>query len=270
MAITLTELQTSRTVRAGDTEQAILRYVAEGSADEQAILTAVEGTAPATYDTLVRQDIDIEPAVQDVDGSEGVWNVEVTYVPPEDKETSDSYLVNFDTGGGTQHITQSLATIQNYPIGTAPDHKGAIGVTKDSVEGVDILLPVYNWSQTHYFDNAAIDATYIGKLFALTGRTNNASFKGCAAGECLFRGASGSRKGDGQWEVTFSFAGSPNRTGLVVGDLTGIAKEGWEYLWVEYTDVKDGTSNSMVKRPFAAHVERVYDEGDFSDLGIGT
>jgi hypothetical protein len=45
--------------------------------------------------------------------------------------------------GGTQHITQSLATIQKYAAaGTAPDFGGAIGVTHDSVEGVDITVPM--------------------------------------------------------------------------------------------------------------------------------
>ena len=48
-------------------------------------------------------------------------------------------VLGLQAGGGTQHITQSIATIQKYapPGKTAPDFKGAIGVTHDSVEGVD-------------------------------------------------------------------------------------------------------------------------------------
>ena len=78
------------------------------------------------------------------------------------------------------------------------------------------------------------------------------------------------RRGDDDWEITFRFAGSPNRSGLSVGPIGNIAKKGWEYLWVRYADAEDAASHSLVKAPLAAYVEKVYEEGDFSDLGIGT
>lgn len=105
-------------------------------------------------------------------------------------------------------------------------------------------------------------------LFYLTGRVNHAPFKGFAAGEVLFLGASGSQRGQEDWEVTFSFAASPNVTGLAVGQITGIAKKGWEYLWVRYEDAVD--AHTLVKQPAAAYVEQVYPYGDFALLGIGT
>jgi hypothetical protein len=47
----------------------------------------------------------------------------------------------FDTSGGTQHITQSLATIASYAAtGTPPNFGGAVGVTHDSVEGWMLTL----------------------------------------------------------------------------------------------------------------------------------
>ena len=57
-------------------------------------------------------------------------------------------------------------------------------------------------------------------------------------------------------------------TGLQVGDITGIDKKGWEYLWVRYADAED--QNVLVKRPIAAYVEQVYESGNFALLGIGT
>jgi len=148
--------------------------------------------------------------------------------------------------------------------------KGAIGVTHDNVEGVDIAIPVYNFSETHYIDDALVTPAYRGTLFSLTGKTNNAAFKGCAAGECLFLGASGSKRGEEDWEITFRFAASPNRTNITVGDITVASKKGWEYLWVRYADAEDATAKALVKLPVAAYVEKVYEEGDFSQLGIGT
>jgi len=106
--------------------------------------------------------------------------------------------------------------------------------------------------------------------FSLTGKVNDAAFKGLAAGECLFLGASGSKRGEEDWEITFRFAASLNRTGISVGSITGIAKKGWEYLWVRYADVEDAGSNTLVKQPVAAYVEQVYEYGNFAALGIGT
>jgi len=106
--------------------------------------------------------------------------------------------------------------------------------------------------------------------FALTGKVNNASWKGFAAGEVLFLGVSGSKRGEDDWEITFRFAASPNRTNIQIGNITVASKKGWEYLWVRYADVEDGGSNTLVKQPVAVYVEKVYEEGDFSALGIGT
>ncbi|MBC7326197.1 MAG: hypothetical protein H5T99_12950, partial [Moorella sp. (in: Bacteria)] len=70
--------------------------------------------------------------------------------------------------------------------------------------------------------------------------------------------------------ITFKFAASPNKTNITIGDITGIAKKGWEYLWVLYEDAEDTNAQRLVKRPVAAFVEQVYPYGDFSQLGIGT
>ena len=69
--------------------------------------------------------------------------------------------------------------------------------------------------------------------------------------------------------ISFKFAASPNATGLVVGDITGIAKKGWEYLWVRYADAEDTSAKVLVKKPIAAYVEQVYPYGNFAGLGIG-
>jgi hypothetical protein len=85
----------------------------------------------------------------------------------------------------------------------------------------------------------------------------------------LFLGASGAKRGEEDWEITFRFAASPNMTGLQIGDITGINKKGWEYLWVRYADDEDANAKVLIKKPIAAYVEKVYEDGDFSGLGIG-
>lgn len=272
MAVTCTENVDSQEFESG--RSATLRYTIRGTASTSAAITALLGEAPSTYGGLFRQPPRVEPVSIDTDDPDTcIWLGTVEYAtaewqdPPEAGDSSFS----FDTGGGTQHITQSLATVHSYPSGTAPDHQGAIGATESGVDGVDITVPVYSFSETHFFAPETVDSTYKGKLFALTGKVNSASFRGLAAGECLFLGASGSRRGTGSddlWELTFKFAGSPNRTGMSVGSISGIAKEGWEYLWVRYEDEVDDTAKTMVKRPVAVYVEKVYESGNFSDLGL--
>jgi hypothetical protein len=265
---TLTEKIDSREWTTGDDASVVLHYLLAGVADDLSAKSLLESSTAANYDGLVRQSIQFEPVWVDTDSGDGLWDCRVRYAAqPETGESSFS----FDTGGGTQHITQSLGTVASYAAsGTAPDFGGAVGVTHDSVEGVDITVPVYQFAETHYLADDTVTPAYKGTLFNLTGKVNDASFKGLAAGECLFLGASGSKRGADDWEITFRFAGSPNRTGLTVGPITGIAKKGWEYMWVRYADAEDSAAKAIVKKPVAVYVEKVYEEGSFSGLGIGT
>ncbi len=150
----------------------------------------------------------------------------------------------------------------------APNFHGAIGVNDDQVAGTDITVPVYNFTETHFVDDFLVTSTYKSNLFLLTGRVNNAVFKDFAKGELLFLGASGSKRGKEDWEITFRFAASPNIQDLTLGTILGIAKEGWQYLWVRFSDDEDSTSHTLIKRPVAAYVEQVYPYGDFGLLGL--
>lgn len=272
MSIIVTEKLESRRVALGPSPTAELRFNVRGTASDVAARVALEDETPWFYDmydngTLIlpRDSVTVEPVGHEL--WEGV--VRFALVP----QAAES-VFSFDTGGGTQHITQSLETVSSYvPTGAtdpAPDYAGAIGATEDSIEGVDIAVPVYHFSETHWFSNAAITPAYKATLFHLTGKVNDAAWKGFEAGEVLFLGASGAKRGLNPWEITYRFAGSENKTGLTVGDITGINKKGWEYLWVRYADEADDASHRIVRRPIAAYVERVYEDGDFSALGIGS
>jgi len=266
------ELVESRKVSSGENPKIELVYRLAGTSDEALALSTADASVPATYGsapTLVKQVVSVEPVWVDTVNDEGEWRVTATYGELEPTEVGGSSY-NFDTGGGTTHITHSKSTEHSYKAGggTPPDHKNAIGWTPDGIEGTDIVTPVFNFSETHIIDDADVDAAYKLALFAATGKTNNATFKGFATGEVLFLGASGSKRGNDSWEITFNFAASPNETGLEIGDITGIAKDGWEYVWVRFE--KDTDQNSRIERPEAAYVEKVYDSADFSTLGIGT
>ncbi|NBX72727.1 MAG: hypothetical protein EBQ89_00310, partial [Alphaproteobacteria bacterium] len=151
------------------------------------------------------------------------WQLSVTYVKEgaEDSNQPDPLKRSrsFDTSGGTAHYTQAIVKKlpndggfdlgeRRYPVDSAPDQQGAIGVDGNSVNGVDVVVPALQWTETYDVPTAYITSTYIKQLSTLTGSVNDAAFRTFKAGEVLFLGASGaqewdSQKGDGPWSLTF-------------------------------------------------------------------
>lgn len=261
--ITCEEKFDSREVTTGGSGSAILTYIIKGTDDDQAALTELAATAPAAHSSMPRISRTVEPIGPDM------WLGIARYGWQGQNDTGDS-LFSFDTGGGTQHITQSIATVNSYaPAGeSAPDFNGAVGVVESNVEGVDITVPVFNFAETHYLDDSDVDSAYQQALFELTGKVNNAAWRWFYTGEVLFLGAAGSKRGRGDWEITFRFAASMNRSGVNIGPITGISKKGWEYLWVRYRDTEHSASGTIAKEPVAVYIEQVYEYGSFALLGI--
>jgi hypothetical protein len=217
------------------------------------------------------------------------WQLEVTYTKDgaEDSEEPEPLKRSrsFDTGGATQHITQAIPVGEGesldfefrYPS-TAANQSGAIGVDGDNVNGVDIIVPQLTWTETYDVPHQFITTNYIKALSKATGSVNDANFRGFAAGEVLFTGASGSQqwdsdKGDGPWNLSYKFVASANygagktMPAITIGEISNIAKDGHDYLWVRYEDSVN--SNALIKKAKAVYVDRVYRRADFSQLGIG-
>jgi len=261
MPITIDERYNSREATESEDPNTELLYVVQGTDDDLLVKGLVAATAPAFYDGLKRDSFTISTV------GTGVWECSVRYVKLEDESQ-----FTFDTGGGNQHISQSMTTVGRYaaPGEIAPDFQGAIGVNQDQIEGTDITVPIYNFTETHQIDDALVTGAYKAALFFLTGKVNDAPFKGFARGEVLFLGASGAKRGFEDWEITFRFAASPNVTDLHLGNIVVASKEGWHYLWIRFADEEDNAAKTLIKKPIAAYVEQVYEYGDFSGLGIGT
>lgn len=198
-----------------------------------------------------------------------VW----AFTPPQNE---GDQALSFDTGGGRTKITQSLGTTSYAATGTAPNFEGAIGVTKDGVEGIEILVPALSFTITQRFAPGFVTNAYIKLLATLTGCVNGGAFRGCDPGEVLFEGATGTQaNSQAWWDISFKFsaqqnASTTNGNALTVGTITNIDKNGFQYLWVRYQDVDDTTAKALVKQPLAVYVETVYNSADFSQLGIGT
>ena len=221
------------------------------------------------------QDVEVGPLIARAAG-EYWWLASVTWgiQSSGNPDTSPGIppTLRFSTKGGTQHITQSLETVDIYsrlgPVyPPAPDHKGAIGVTRGGIQGVDIVVPAFSWSLSIRTAASSINDAYVMNLESLTGCVNDYTFYGRAAGEVRFDGAEGQRTGD-EMELTFSFSSQRNVTDRTIGDVAGIDKEGWDYLWVLYEEEEDDTAKAMSQVPSGVYVERVSPRADFALLGI--
>jgi len=258
---TVTELHMGHDELIAALSMADIFYLITGAANEAAVRVAAAADTPATYNGMPRRHTRISERV-----NETTWKIRVHYESYIATPLADAFT--FDTTGGSQHITQSILTRGAYapPTKTAPDLQEAIGFDGKNVNGVDIDSPVFAFTETHQMDDADVDQAYKLAVFALTGRVNNAAFRGFAEGECLFRGAVGSQNNGGDWQITYKFASLPNVAGLTVGTITGISKFGWDYMWIAYAEAVD--QSTVIKRPSAVYVEKVYHAGDFTTLEI--
>ena len=188
----------------------------------------------------------------------------------------------FDTSGGTAHITQAKSeTAYALPGATATARKSAINVNGDRVDGVDIVEPALSWTETYDVPSAYVTSAYIKTAASLTGTVNDAAFRLFLAGEVLFLGLSGSQesdaqKGNGPWTLSYKFVASPNAgasgtiPAITVGDITGIEKNGHDYMWVNYQQEANSTTSQLYAKPIEVYVNKVYRDSSFSSLGIGT
>lgn len=255
-----------------------------------AAMNALYAASPATFDVygdaslvLPKAGISVERAENDL--WNGVVNYAIQATPPiAPPEGSPEY--GGDANGGTHRVLRGIATVNRYPnavtqpaLVEAPDQHGFIGVTKDGIEGVDLIIPGFNWTETHYLSKAVATWTYLRTVSEMRGTVNNAAFRGFAAGEVLLADFSWAIRGSGDVQVSFAFVRIPNKTGVTLDYITGIDKKGHEYLWTFWQDkVETGTVQGepnpveigVVREPRGVYVEKVYEEADFSQLSIGT
>jgi hypothetical protein len=221
---------------------------------------------------------------------DNAWQVTIQYEKNGADDGTDPLKRSrsFDTTGATQHITQGITEVitvkgilidrtetvaENRFPSNAADMSGAIGVDSNGVNGVDVVCPQLQWQENYDVPNVYVTSAYIRGVAAMSGTTNIAAFRGFEAGEVLFSGCTGNQewddeKGRGPWSLSYRFVASKNVTGQTIGSIDGIEKKGHEYLWVRYEDAV--VANSLIKKPKAVYVNKVYRGSNFSALGIGT
>lgn len=245
-----------------------VKYRAIGSDNAGFVNSYALGATPAIvstiYGTLYRQDIAVRKT--------GHKQFDITVPYGTRKNETGEWTWDFDTTGGTVHISHARSEVARYPSTTAPDQKGAIGVNGDEVEGTDIIIPVLKVNVNFRHPLGVITIAQAKFLSNITGSVNSQPFLSFDPGEVLFLGARGSDGSTAESTVNYQFAMSSNATGLSIGDITGIAKKGHEYLWVRYEDA-EATADSVVQPVRLAkfvYIDQVYPTTDFATaLGFG-
>jgi hypothetical protein len=251
------------------TGSATIPYRLVGETDLVLADTYARAAIPLTCGAFYRKDVKCS-----YQGAQ-TWDIDAEYGTADSQEpAAGNFKWSFDTTGATKHITQGLLHVATYaaPGRTAIDHGGAIGVTDDSVEGVDVPDRAFKWTETWQLPLGSYGFFYSTILGELTGRVNASYFRGFPAYTVRFDGASGGQSPQESTivEIAYNFSVSPSEIALTVGDITGISKTGWDYLWVRYESQDDSSASKTTPKAIQAEVDRVMTAFNFSMLGIGS
>lgn len=243
-----------------------LRFRAKGERDRAVVEAHALGATPISWLTaaglLWRQDVRIEPA------GHRLYDVSVPY--GQRNNQAGQWTFSFDTTGTVVRIKTARQHVATYDAdglvnSPADPHKGSIGVTGDGeVEGVDVVIPALRLIVEYKHPQGTVSIGYAKQLSRFTGSVNANPFLAgeFEAGELLFLGAAGSDGTHAEATVSYHFAASENVTDFSFASIANIAKQGHEYVWVEYEQIEsDGQPGTAAK---FAHVEKVYREVDFA------
>lgn len=279
MAITVTERPDSRPASVGEGKEVEMRFNVRGTADEEQAILALKDATDATYQDLQRNRVGVRPVFVDVNSpGDCLWLGTVVYTTG---PATGQSTYSFDFSGEREHVEHSIKTRHRYklihPDGsqTNPPNVQGIGDQGDRVEGVDIYVPRYDWTETHYLPEAYVTQAYKTSLFRTCGKINGDPFRGFERGEVLLMGATGQWRPEHEdYRMAFSFSARENRNDLGITDTDGtkygdVVKGGWDYVWFRYTTNEDADSGELRQWVTGVYVEQVYRYADFSVLGIG-
>lgn len=194
-------------------------------------------------------------------------------------------IFTFNTAGGTQHILAALQHVQTYnwdpntstQTTNPTPQDGLLNVTDQGVEGLDIDIGGFEFQITIYL--TLVTYTYLELLQSLTDTVNanvfSASVDGVPftwqIGECRFKGATGSFRAFGDYEITLNFNGNRNQNtangnAITIGPVTGIQKNGQDYLWVDFQPTADNTNYQLARVVRNVYIDQVYAYENWSGI----
>ena len=209
-------------------------------------------------------------------GPPGMWNISVRYAS--DWVGTGESTFTFNTAGGTQHIDHALSHVQTYNSsgGHAPTSQdGWLGVDNaGNVQGMDRPTAAFGCQATLYVEPSVLTTDYVALLYNLTDTVNSNTFTITAdgisitfdPGECRFDGATGSRRGYGDVELTLNWSAAPNLTNVTVAGVPNVTKDGWDVLSVRTQLAVDSTNFIIAPKLQYLFIDQIYERQNFTGL----
>ena len=256
--------------------------------DSQAALAALTAVVPATITVgnylCVLPEYEIMPVLDDP--SRTIFKATVTWKTPEQssgagdepKEPADdtSFTFSFSSiqdvklysGSQTTYTTAGSAT--GVEDGINRQHPDAMP------GGVEINKPIVTFDAKTVISGATATNAWFKDRLDQVWTLNNATFRSLPARSVAFTGLSGSRRTDGNWDITYSFEYRPDNDGQTFNTktdgtgetITTSSSGGWDYVWSAWDKLStDAGKTERVIR--AVHVaDDIYPTSDFSLLGM--
>lgn len=243
----------------GDSQEVSLYYKIAGLEDVNEATALLESTMPTRLGPLYPHHAKVSPV------ADNIWDGEAIY---SSAKPLSQPIYSIEIGVSTSRFTNSLMTVGSYSNGDPiPDFNGAIGVTKDGIEGVDVNVPTFAWNERHLLPDSQINMAYLQVIYNAIAKMNIDPFRIFDVGEALLIGCTMNQSQElPGWEANFRWIGSVNATNFQVGPITVAEKYGHDYLWTYY---RSSTNNgNTVQIPYAVFVERVYQFTDLSALQL--
>ncbi len=208
----------------------------------------------------------------------GIWFATVVYGPVQPPDPS-TWQWEYDATPESVHATCSRECLNVFINGSllaaSPGKSTAIGETPEGLEGADCLSTATSWTEQHQLWATAVPFGYGDALSQLEAQTNQAAFRGYAAGRVLFLGGNLKRSSkDPEWiDANFKFKLDAQRTinlGSGSNAITGIVVPPHCIVDAHFQQVSDTTANVLQRQLEYVRVHRMYDPGDFSKLGLGS
>lgn len=274
MAATAKQITGRHGVISGDGVETVRVWAALDATDEADATSTIVAAAPATVGSMVLDTLTYAERVLDHYECELTYRTYKRRNPPAVNESQ----FNFDVSIVPVKVIVPLSAPTVYkrsddafPL-PADSARWLIGDQGDGngPEGADIYEPAIAFSKTCWVAESLLDVSYRNQISRIVAKVNDSPFFGWDEGEVLCGGISGAKRGDSDVELTFRFQAKENQYGIEVAGITGIDKEGWQYLDPKYHLKADGDSYIVTNVIRYISINHVFRKGDFSLLGIGT
>lgn len=241
-------------------------YIINDATDEAAASAALLAALPDR--TAERMAVSNMRITEHLGTNDWYGEVQYTYtssgvsVSGSDNEESFS----FDTGSNTETVITPLSS-RVYGNNEIPTPKFINVDEEGNVRGIEVPAPAFEFTETHYLSNSYVSAAYKRGLANLRGAVNNARFRAWNPGEVMFMGASGSRSGSEDWQITFRFSVRLNENNKSVGGVS-VDAEGWQVVEVKPKKKQAVSAGAIMPEIDAVFVHTVHPKRDFAALGI--